>query len=195
MRFLALVIATLTVAVIVAAPSRATSSTDRQLQDAHVGTTKSELVAQRNYSSAVVRRLTRSWMPALRHASCWSHVPWARTCDRARRTLLAHRWLLNVAARKLARLYPPRRAPTVGPTWLVNAFLCIHSHEGTWASNTGNGYYGGEQFGWSEWQTYGGRYAARADLATPAQQIAAAIAYWRVSGFTPWPRTAPMCGV
>lgn len=81
------------------------------------------------------------------------------------------------------------------PSWLVSAFMCIHHYEGAWNSNTGNGYYGGLQFGWSEWQRFGGRYASRADLATPAQQIAAGIAYYNVSGFSPWPNTAAACGL
>ena len=79
-------------------------------------------------------------------------------------------------------------------SWLVNAFLCIHSHEGAW-NDSGAPYWGGLQFGWSEWQRYGGQYAPSADLATPAEQIAAGIAYWRVAGFSPWPTTARMCGL
>src|SRR5664280_425348 len=46
---------------------------------------------------------------------------------------------------------------------------------GNWSINTGNGYYGGLQFSQSTWASYGGlQYAARADLATKAQQIAIA---------------------
>ncbi|MEU2459521.1 transglycosylase family protein [[Kitasatospora] papulosa] len=46
---------------------------------------------------------------------------------------------------------------------------------GNWSINTGNGYYGGLQFSQSSWAAAGGtQYAARADLATKAQQIAAA---------------------
>src|SRR3954468_14209862 len=46
---------------------------------------------------------------------------------------------------------------------------------GNWAINTGNGYYGGLQFSSSTWLGYGGgAYASRADLASPAQQIAIA---------------------
>ncbi len=40
-----------------------------------------------------------------------------------------------------------------------------------WATNTGNGYYGGLQFDYGTWFAHGGGvFAARADLATPAQQ-------------------------
>ncbi|MBM7441857.1 transglycosylase family protein [Streptomyces sp. HB132] len=46
---------------------------------------------------------------------------------------------------------------------------------GNWSINTGNGYYGGLQFSQSSWAAAGGtQYAARADLASKDQQIAAA---------------------
>ena len=41
------------------------------------------------------------------------------------------------------------------PDWLRQAFLCIHSYEGGWTSNTGNGYYGGLQMDWGFMRTYG----------------------------------------
>jgi Transglycosylase-like domain len=46
---------------------------------------------------------------------------------------------------------------------------------GNWATNTGNGYYGGLQFLQSTWEGAGGtEYASRADLASREQQIAVA---------------------
>ena len=46
---------------------------------------------------------------------------------------------------------------------------------GNWATNTGNGYYGGLQFLTSTWLSAGGgQYAPRADLASRDQQIAVA---------------------
>lgn len=46
---------------------------------------------------------------------------------------------------------------------------------GNWAINTGNGYYGGLQFDHGTWVAYGGdAYAANANLASKAQQIAIA---------------------
>lgn len=43
---------------------------------------------------------------------------------------------------------------------------------GNWSINTGNGYFGGLQFAQTTWDAYGGKaYAARADLATEAEQI------------------------
>jgi LysM repeat protein len=58
---------------------------------------------------------------------------------------------------------------------------------GNWAINTGNGYYGGLQFTQQTWAGAGGlAYAPRADLASPAQQIAVASRL----GMNNW----PVCG-
>jgi hypothetical protein len=44
---------------------------------------------------------------------------------------------------------------------------------GNWHINSGNGYYGGLQFSQGTWVAMGGRkYAERADLATPEEQMA-----------------------
>ncbi|QES45244.1 hypothetical protein DEJ49_33435 [Streptomyces venezuelae] len=60
-----------------------------------------------------------------------------------------------------------------------------------WSINTGNGYYGGLQFSASTWRAYGGgRYAARADLATKAQQIQIAEKVLASQGPGAW----PVCG-
>jgi cell wall-associated NlpC family hydrolase len=62
---------------------------------------------------------------------------------------------------------------------------------GNWSINTGNGYYGGLQFSQSTWAGFGGgRYAARADLATRAQQITVAEKVLAVQGPGAW----PVCG-
>ena len=59
---------------------------------------------------------------------------------------------------------------------------------GNWQINTGNGYYGGLQFSSSTWLGYGGgNYAPRADLATPAQQIAIAEKVLGSQGWGAWP--------
>src|SRR5262245_29173673 len=60
--------------------------------------------------------------------------------------------------------------------WLVDAFQCIHRFEGSW-TDTGAPYWGGLQFGYSEWHRFGGSFAPTANLATPAEQIAAGISY------------------
>jgi hypothetical protein len=62
---------------------------------------------------------------------------------------------------------------------------------GNWSINTGNGFYGGLQFTQSTWAAYGGTsYAPRADLASPAQQIAVAERVLAGQGIGAW----PVCG-
>ncbi len=58
---------------------------------------------------------------------------------------------------------------------------------GNWRANTGNGHYGGLQFSQSSWRAAGGRkYAARADLATRAEQIRVAKKLARLQGMNAW---------
>ena len=67
---------------------------------------------------------------------------------------------------------------------------------GNWAINTGNGYYGGVQFSRSTWNGFGGRaYAATANLATKAQQIAVAQKVLAVQGPNAWPVCSKKAGL
>lgn len=62
---------------------------------------------------------------------------------------------------------------------------------GRWHVNTGNHYYGGLQFWQPTWEDFGGRkYAPRADLATPRQQIEVARRVLAGQGPHAW----PVCG-
>ena len=89
--------------------------------------------------------------------------------------------------------------PTSLPSWLREAFLCIHSYEGAWTSNTGNGYYGGLQMDWGFMRTYGPEFVRQWGSAdnwpVEAQLTAAARAHASGRGFTPWPNTARACGL
>ena len=59
---------------------------------------------------------------------------------------------------------------------------------GNWSINTGNGYYGGLQFSSPTWLGHGGgEFAPRADLASPAQQIAVAERVLLTQGVGAWP--------
>ncbi|MER5752216.1 transglycosylase family protein [Streptomyces sp. NPDC002088] len=59
---------------------------------------------------------------------------------------------------------------------------------GNWSINTGNGFYGGLQFSASTWAAYGGtQYAATADKASKAQQIAVAEKVLAAQGKGAWP--------
>ncbi|MER5442412.1 transglycosylase family protein [Streptomyces sp. NPDC002790] len=66
---------------------------------------------------------------------------------------------------------------------------------GNWQINTGNGYYGGLQFSAGTWRAYGGgAYAATADRASRAQQIAVATKVQRAQGWGAWPTCAARAG-
>jgi resuscitation-promoting factor RpfB len=59
---------------------------------------------------------------------------------------------------------------------------------GNWATNTGNGFYGGVQLDQDTWEGNGGlRYAPRADLATREEQIAIAEVTLARQGWGAWP--------
>lgn len=78
--------------------------------------------------------------------------------------------------------------PPTPPATGVWARLASCESTGRWHVNTGNGYYGGLQFDMQTWRAYGGTaYASRADLATPAQQVAVAERLRAARGFQPWP--------
>ncbi|AZM52439.1 transglycosylase [Streptomyces sp. WAC 01529] len=66
---------------------------------------------------------------------------------------------------------------------------------GNWQINTGNGYYGGLQFSASTWRAFGGgAYAATADKASKAQQIAVATKVQRAQGWGAWPTCSARAG-
>ena len=84
----------------------------------------------------------------------------------------------------------PAQAPSTagGVNW--SAIAACESG-GNWATNTGNGFYGGLQFTEQTWLAYGGgRYAPSANLATQAQQIAVARRVLAGQGIGAW----PVCG-
>ncbi|MBD0688463.1 hypothetical protein BG452_01395 [Streptomyces sp. CBMA123] len=67
---------------------------------------------------------------------------------------------------------------------------------GNWAISTGNGFYGGLQFTSSTWAAYGGTaYAAQANQATKAQQIAVAEKVLASQGPGAWPVCSVKAGL
>ncbi|MDX6309675.1 MAG: resuscitation-promoting factor RpfA [Nocardioidaceae bacterium] len=87
---------------------------------------------------------------------------------RLRRTLVAVASVLVIATPLLSASGPAGAATS--RTW--NRLAGCESG-GNWHINTGNGYYGGLQFSQGTWVAMGGtKYARRADLATPHQQMA-----------------------
>ena len=123
-------------------------------------------------------------------------VPLTRPTQAAERSesLAFQRWVLRSwrqKARKMRwRAHHPRR---------LEAWLCIHRHEGPWNANTGNGYYGGLQMDLQFQRTYGADLLRRKGLAHRwgyLEQIwVAERAYRSGRGFYPWPNTARYCGL
>jgi hypothetical protein len=108
-------------------------------------------------------------------------------------------WQRRAAAATLSVAVHGAAARVVAPRWLIAAFLCVHRYEGSWTSNTGNGYYGGLQLDRSFMGRYGRDYLARwgtADRWPPWAQLQASVRAYRAGrGFWPWPNTARACGL
>lgn len=86
---------------------------------------------------------------------------------------------------------PASAAP--GATW---DRLAECESSGNWSINTGNGYYGGLQFYQPTWESFGGtEYAARADLASRAEQIAVAERVLDRQGWGAWPACSARLGL
>lgn len=84
-----------------------------------------------------------------------------------------------------------RPAPTYSNSGLNWDAVAQCESGGNWHINTGNGFYGGLQFDYSTWLSYGGgQYASRADLASREEQIAVATRLYNARGSSPW----PVCG-
>ncbi len=116
-----------------------------------------------------------------------SPLPW---------NVLSHRAWLTRDKRYLRSLERQLR-PVLGPSWLVNAFLCIHRGEGSW-TDPNPPYFGGLQMDYGFQSTYGPgllRRKGTADHWTPGEQIMVAIRAYHTRGFFPWPTTARHCGL
>ena len=82
----------------------------------------------------------------------------------------------------------PAAASSGGANW---SGIAACESGGNWSANTGNGFYGGLQFTEQTWLAYGGgQYAASANLATPAEQMAVADRVLAGQGIGAW----PVCG-
>jgi hypothetical protein len=100
--------------------------------------------------------------------------------------------LMPTAPRPVAA---PQRAVTSDGDTVWDALAKCESG-GNWATNTGNGYYGGLQFSLGTWQAYGGSaYAAYPHRATRAEQIAVAERLRAVCGYEPWPSCRAKLGL
>jgi resuscitation-promoting factor RpfA len=105
--------------------------------------------------------------------------------------LLALLTAVGLAGQAAAAVSDARQDAASGSTSTDWERLAKCESGGRWDINTGNGYYGGLQMTRATWASYGGhRYAPRADLATPEQQIAVGERIVRSRGLRPW----PVCG-
>jgi LysM repeat protein len=92
------------------------------------------------------------------------------------------------AAAPVSAAASPSSLPAGSANWQA---IAACESGGNWSANTGNGFYGGLQFTQQTWLGYGGgQYAATANLATPAQQIAVAERVLAGQGIGAW----PVCG-
>jgi hypothetical protein len=116
-----------------------------------------------------------------------------RTPDAAYRIWIRDRWRLRAAAALRQAQNPPHR----------RAWTCIHRHERHplqgWATNTGNGFFGGLQMNLDFQRMYGRELLRRKGTAnrwTAYEQMwVAERAYRSGRGFHPWPNTARYCGL
>jgi nucleoid-associated protein YgaU len=103
-----------------------------------------------------------------------------------RTSILARRALVTAGAAAVSLGVLAAPASAAAPNDWDAVAQCESS--GNWSINTGNGYYGGLQFSLSSWAAAGGtQYASRPDLATKAQQIAAAEVLLDMQGPGAWP--------
>lgn len=82
--------------------------------------------------------------------------------------------------------------------YVTRGLFCIHSHEGAWNANTGNGYYGGLQMDINFQRAYGWSFLRRWGYAHnwPVwAQLQAGRNGYRARGWNPWPVTARLCGL
>lgn len=119
----------------------------------------------------------------------------------------AHRIYLRKLQAKLAKNLKLYNSPLHRIPPHFQEFVCIHGYEGSWPSNTGNGYYGGMQMDLGFQTTYARAYAKTWHVANPLEamgtadhwppitQIWVAEEAFKSRGFWPWPNTARFCGL
>lgn len=119
---------------------------DAQRADRQLGALSAhELHARRATPAHTVAFFTaHRWLLAPRHATCWSHVPWARSCNTARLEHRAARIQLAAIDRRLGRLAALARARAAAAAWPAHDGLwrCISRYEGSPSSVNPNGHYG-----------------------------------------------------
>lgn len=107
-------------------------------------------------------------------------------------------WVLSMWRKRAARARRKARRPPHRHAWMCIHRYERHPHQG-WATDTGNGYYGGLQMDLSFMRTYGRELLRRKGTAnhwTAVEQMwVAERALRRGRGFYPWPSTAQACNL
>jgi hypothetical protein len=135
------------------------------------------------------RRQTWHWQRLMGVRKTPTRNTAARATNLAYRIWVRNLWHKRAKAVRRRALNPPHR----------RQWQCIHSYEGAWQSNTGNGYYGGLQMDIAFQRNYGSwllRRKGTADRWTAIEQMwVAERAHRSGQGFAPWPNTARACGL
>lgn len=157
---------------------------------------------------AVDQELASAGPPVVRHASAVELVDghdvhwWARRSRANGAKLRQSEKNSEARGRTIRRLQSAQLTASAHFfTWLGNAD-CIYRHErgaDGWATNTGNGYYGGVQADRSFQTTYGPdlirRYGGWAHTWPWYAQLQMAYRGWLFRGWNPWPNTSRACGL
>ena len=137
----------------------------------------------------------------MRHKMNLRPIPyhWIAEKHPGRRDRIMRYWMrVQAHASKRLRNYHPPVPQGSYSSPKYTGLICIHTHEGAWNANTGNGYYGGLQMDSSFQQTYGPEFYRRYGTANNWPVIDQLIAGYRAvqsRGYGPWPNTARMCGL
>jgi len=130
----------------------------------------------------------RLQLPASGHVPAWMAKAAARAAGAAPTASASAPSAGSDAAQQAAPAASVSPASPEGADW---AAIAACESGGNWSTDTGNGFYGGLQFTEQTWLANGGgQYAASANLATPAQQIAVAQQVLATQGIGAW----PVCG-
>ncbi|MGY5318279.1 transglycosylase family protein [Neomicrococcus lactis] len=116
----------------------------------------------------------------------------------ATQTATAKKAANQTAAAKETQAASSSSKTATAPTNVSGAWAALAQCEsgGNWATNTGNGYYGGLQFSLSSWRAVGGtQYAAYPHQASASQQIAAAEKLRASGGWGHWPACSSKLGL
>jgi hypothetical protein len=166
-----------------------TTTTTASTSEARTGPSRWELRTAARWRRHIrrFRRDTRHWLTVMKGRPPGGNARRLATRSLTRLHRIERRWRHRAHRAWWRAKHPP----------YLDAWLCIHRYEGSWA-DPGSPYWGGLQMDLSFQQTYGGwllRHKGTADHWSALEQIWVAVRAARSRGFSPWPNTARSCGV